>query len=476
MQAHTDCNEDGKWLCQSCVSDDYLLEQIRDQGQVRYCSYCDDEVRCLELNDVAGLVDKAFESHYQRTASEPDGWEYAMIKNCGWEWDREGEEPVYIIADMIGAGEDIAEDIRQILKEMHSDYEAHRMMEECEFNDGAHYELKPQWPGEFAYLWNEFELELTSRSRFFSKRAYEILHDIFVGIENHRTSNRNGVIIEAGPHKSIDHLFRARVFRNEKEDIENALCFPWKELSPPPWQLAGAGRMNPSGISVFYGAKEPDTAISEVRPPVGSWVVVARFNLLKPLRLLDLSALDSIEPQGSLLDPATLIEKQRISFLETLVSKLAGPVLPHEQEFKYLPTQAVAEFLTSEFGLDGIKFPSVQAGAGATNVVLFHHASEVLRIELPKGAKVSADMNHCHPDETPDGFTVWEKLPKPDAEKQDDDEFSIIEKLCPSPEETTGAYLSIDLEGITCHRIESVSFQKWSHDVARHRSNLTDHF
>ena len=46
------------------------------------------------------------------------------------------------------------------------------------------------------------------------------------------------------------------------------------------------GRMNAAGISVFYGATDDETAIAGVRPPVGSWVATATFEVIRPLRLL----------------------------------------------------------------------------------------------------------------------------------------------------------------------------------------------
>ncbi|MGO8405374.1 RES family NAD+ phosphorylase [Rhizobium ruizarguesonis] len=47
--------------------------------------------------------------------------------------------------------------------------------------------------------------------------------------------------------------------------------------------------------------------------------------------------------------------------------------MPDDQEFDYLPTQAVADFLATETvtPLDGIIFPSVQVAGGKQNVVLF---------------------------------------------------------------------------------------------------------
>jgi RES domain len=48
--------------------------------------------------------------------------------------------------------------------------------------------------------------------------------------------------------------------------------------------------MNAQGIAVFYGATDPLVALADVRPPVGSTVAVGRFELIRPVRLLDVEA------------------------------------------------------------------------------------------------------------------------------------------------------------------------------------------
>ncbi|MCY1305634.1 RES domain protein [compost metagenome] len=62
---------------------------------------------------------------------------------------------------------------------------------------------------------------------------------------------------------------------------------------------------------------------------------------------------------------------------------MTRPVMPADQEFDYLATQAVADFLATENtpALDGIVFESTQA-EGGKNVVLFHKASRVRDMDL----------------------------------------------------------------------------------------------
>ena len=62
--------------------------------------------------------------------------------------------------------------------------------------------------------------------------------------------------------------------------------------------------MNARGISVFYGAVDIKTALSEVRPPVGSRVAVAQFEIIRPIKLLDVRVLEEVSVAGSDLSAA----------------------------------------------------------------------------------------------------------------------------------------------------------------------------
>jgi hypothetical protein len=56
--------------------------------------------------------------------------------------------------------------------------------------------------------------------------------------------------------------------------------------------------MSAAGVSVFYGATDRDVALVEVRPPVGSKVLIGCFEVIRPLRLLDLPALNELQDEN----------------------------------------------------------------------------------------------------------------------------------------------------------------------------------
>ena len=80
--------------------------------------------------------------------------------------------------------------------------------------------------------------------------------------------------------------------------------------------------MNPKGVSVFYGAMDKLTCVSEIRPPVGSNVILGQFTLVETVRLIDLEALSRVRAKGSYFDPEYARQKERKAFLRQLVSEI----------------------------------------------------------------------------------------------------------------------------------------------------------
>ena len=178
--------------------------------------------------------------------------------------------------------ENAAEDIQVILNEEHEDFDSAAAGEETEFCSDSYYEEKGASDQAWQQDWREFERSLKTEARFFSRTAAAHLVSVFQGIEEMSATDGRPLVIGAGPGTLLNAIYRARVFQSD-ERLEAALCEPDRQLGSPPPSLSGAGRMNARGISVFYGTNEPRVAIAEVRPPVGSQVAVARFEIVRLL-------------------------------------------------------------------------------------------------------------------------------------------------------------------------------------------------
>lgn len=403
-----------KRICCNCVSEDFLRAEIAADGAVALCDYCgEDEEKTRPIRDVAASVEQAFGDHYVRTATEASPSEYYLYadREFGRTWYREGQVTTEAIQEAARIPEEAASDVQALLGDRYDDVESGRMGEETEFAPDAHYDWKGTDAAEWHRKWWSFENDLKTEARFFSRSGAEHLAATFNGIDALETTDGSPLVVEAGPQRPLDHLYRARVIQSDAK-LTESLCRPDLHLGSPPAALASAGRMNARGISVFYGATGASTAIAEVRPPVGSKVAVARFAITRSLRLLDLTVLDKVKDDGSIFDPTLKRRLERVSFLRTLGQRITRPVMPDDEAFDYLATQASADFLATdnEPRLDGIIFGSAQSKDGR-NVVLFHKAARVAEMDLPQGTVVEADT-HYDTDEGPEtDYRVSEAVP-----------------------------------------------------------------
>ena len=299
-------------VCVACIGEAYLREKVRRDGAMRLCDYCGGTASTTTIDELANEIERAFEDHYRRTVEEPSGYEIAVMKEVGWE--REGEP----VASMIGAAahvdEPIAEDTRLVLEERHADFVRDQRGEEGPFDEEAHYVGKEPDDVEYQHMWRDFDNSLKTEARFFGASAEAVLKDVFHGLRQHRSPFGQEVILEAGPGTASTGIYRARAFQSTRS-LEDALIRPERDIGPPPSALATAGRMNAHGVAVFYGATNRTLAVSEVRPPVGSHVLVGRFEVLRKIRLLDVDALRSTFVKGSVFDPEYVRRRGRSKFL-----------------------------------------------------------------------------------------------------------------------------------------------------------------
>jgi hypothetical protein len=466
-------------ICFNCVGEEFLKNQIKQEGENRECRYCGHEAESLTLGNISDRVEAAFDAHFSRTASGPDGYEYALSRDpeSTYEWERTGSPTAEAIEYAADIPPEAASDIQTILADRHFDFDAAAMGEETPFGDEVCYEEIMPGDGEWQEEWHSFQQSLKTEARFFSRTAALKLGALFDDLEEMRTRGGRSLIVPIGPETSLSHLFRARVFQSDLK-LERALERPDRELAAPPAALAAAGRMNAKGISTFYGATTSEVALNEVRPPVGSQVVVARFMVKRHLRLLDLNALAEVHVLGSIFDPKYARELGRMMFLRGLRDRIARPVMPEDQDFEYLPTQAIADYLATEgkAPLDGIMFPSVQAGGNGLNVVLFHKASRCEGIDVPKGTKFTTSSSHQTDEGWEREYYVIETVPPPKPKDATDAKSPLVGLFRPPDweEVRSGDYreptLSIDIGSIEVRIIEAVEFKTDDHRVGRHRS------
>lgn len=423
-----------------------------------------------------------FDQHYRRTSDQPDDYQYMMLKDkeSNYDWERDGEPVIQAIANAASIPDTAAKDIQAILAVEHSDFEADKMGEETEFSSESYYEEKGVDDQAWQLDWQEFERSLKTEARFFSRTAAAHLASVFKGIQDMSATDGRPLLINAGPETSLSAIYRARTFQSD-ELLVPAICRPDQHIGSPPAHLAGAGRMNARGISVFYGANNPKVAIAEVRPPVGSQVAVARFSIIRKLRLLDLTALSTVIERGSIFDPEFASRLERAVFLQSLSQRMTRPVMPDDEAFDYLPTQAIADFLATENEptCDGIIYPSIQAVGDALNVVLFHHAARVETLNFPEGTTITATTGQMYPEGWESEYVVDEEVPPaPKPTTTNDDRWRPFAPFADGQftydHDFREPTLRIDTSSIIVHQIRRVEFETDEHKVHRHRREKND--
>lgn len=472
------------FVCHACVGDAYLKNTVRSEGARRKCSFCGKSRKSLSVSEFADIIHDVLQEHFYLTSSEPEGLDYLLAKEGHWE--RPGELVEDVIGWIASIDSPIAEAVKEYLSDQHG-YMAVRDGEEDPYGDDALYEEKGIDDWDFQETWKAFKDEITSQARYFSQFSNTALDEIFGDIDRLSRYDGTSVVRTINPNDEDRYVFRARVCFSEKE-LKEMLIDPAKQLGPPPSENAKAGRMNARGITVFYGAIDEETCIAEVRAPVGSYVVLGRFEIIKPIRLLDFDILTKAYVEGSHFDPEYGTRCKRVSFLKKLVDEISRPVMPRDEEFEYIPTQAVAEYLAARDGnrLDGIIFHSSQTDKKGKNLALFHHVSQVEPYELPEGTEVDVFMGWATEDDYDDSITILEAVPENLREsKKDKKDVSPLGFLTSKGEGywdsgsedyelPKAPYLRLDIESVRVCRVRRVNYEITDRSVSRDRRKKRD--
>jgi RES domain len=332
--------------------------------------------------------------------------------------------------------------------------------------------------------WRSLENSFKTGARFFSRTVANHLTSILDGIGELETREGRPLVVDAGPGTDLHTLYRARVLQSD-DKLEAAIVRPDIHLGSPPAHVAAAGRMNARGIPAFYGANNQKAAIAEVRPPVGSQIAVAQFEIIRKLRLLDLTALSDVRVTGSLADFGLAGRMEGAVFLRSLSGRITRPVMRDDEPFEYLATQVIVDFLATEAlaPIDGIIFPSVQAVGDVLNVVLFHKAARVEPMNVPDGAEISASTGRWAEDGWVEDYEVLEKVPPFHGENGTNEQesgwldFAAIEEampLDPGDADWRDDSLRIVPESVEVHRVKRVEFVTDQFTVKRHRREKRD--
>ena len=361
------------YLCIYCVGDPWLKSEIQESGSRQVCFYCKKKGQSIDLDYLADRVDEVYRKYY-RPSETPV---FDREEGDKLLWKLAGSYPEDIVSEMMEVDIEIANKIVEVLSDRFQ-HEVHDGGDDY-YDSGATYEETPIDTYEYSQTWKDFCLQIKHKSRFFDPENIDNLTFLFEDIENHKTGDGVSAvrILDLNDY-AFRYVYRARE-ANDEQSILKICSSPSKELGPPPIEKAKASRMNPAGIPVFYASFDPDTCVAEIRLPVGGIAIVGKFELIRSIRVLDLTVFDDTSESISMFHPdfdKTIIKRE---FLKDFHNEISKPVLPKDEPIDYIPTQAVAEYLSNMFEptLDGVIFSSVQTNGNGKNIVLFNPTSMI---------------------------------------------------------------------------------------------------
>jgi RES domain-containing protein len=343
-------------VCERCVEDSFLKHVIRDAAVAHECDYCGKRSKkaiAAPIDEILGPIAQTLFAHFADPSS-------AGVPRDDGEW----------VGDLV----DTWDALETLELECHD-----KLVEDIvgSFHNSGWYQcaggfwLDVHRHVQLRFGWQSFVAEVQHRNRyfFFNQRSApdhpsdgpsvpELLATIGDIVDE------LGLVSELN---SGEQLYRARLVDGRRK------LKTFAELGPPPPELATAGRMNPAGISYFYLARNPHTAISEVAKEYPCRVAVAKFRIREPMRVIDLSRLPELP---SIFDAERYQLRESILFLKEFVTAISSPVAGGGREHvEYVPSQIVSEYFAVGDGgesdsYNGIVFPSA-VDKGGTNVVLF---------------------------------------------------------------------------------------------------------
>ncbi len=367
-------------VCADCFNDYAIKEFIRANASALKCDFCGKKTRrnniAAPFDDVFEFIMEGIDSQWGDPSNEGVGWDG---REGGWQGAEvlDGYDVVHYQLGDVFLNEKLLEEVSGRLSNR-------QFCEIDPYLSRPHEVLK--------YGWRDFSNSVKHKTRFVfalyreenefphpdDLEPADFLHAFGAVLNQHDLVT----ILPVGA-----KIYRARINSAEKTYTTAA------ELGTCPNEKSmHSNRMSPAGIGMFYGAFDSDTATIETMDPdraKGSIANIAEFELLKPLKVLDLTK-QSLPSIPSIFDEKNRHLRDGIIFLRSFLIDLTRPVIKDGREhFEYVPTQVVTEYIRyfplkgQNKPVFGILYDSAQTGNKAC--VLFLHNKQCVDVSCDDG-------------------------------------------------------------------------------------------
>lgn len=341
-----------KVVCENCVGDYALKQFITDNGNEGTCDYCNNEGVCIDVESLIGKIMDGIRFEYEEAVACMGVEKREFIGADTW-------DTYDLLYDELGPDMELNDDLMDDIVQTVSDTTW------CERDP---YQLRES--KERSSMWNSFSQMVKTRTRYVFFRmpeqdkyeeeaAFLILDHISDEIE------KLGLIKSLA---SENKFYRGRMhYGNTKIEIAKDLC-------SPPHEKAKSNRMSAEGISIFYGAGNEKTAITEIYNSKYRFATTAIFQNLYNIQVIDLTQISNI-PYPSLFDDESCGYRESLTFLRELNDNLTRPIELMES-LEYVPAQIVAEYFRFLYtyhdkSIDGIIYRSSKVKDGICYALFF---------------------------------------------------------------------------------------------------------
>lgn len=313
--------------CTNCFSESEIINFIESEGIIGNCDYCKSRnVSICDVVEVGSFIMEGIERYYEDAANQ-----------VGYDSSEGGYLlPTQDIAEILSEEEDIFGDGLD---------DPYPLLEDLVSNDGTPYVRKDPYgppsgdPEEIRY-WENFRKTVKTKQRFTiflsSKDEDQYDHSQPKNFLFHLAHNFMPTLIDVL--QPGTKIYRARINNEDRKLLH-------EDLTSSPPQRSRNSRMSPAGIPFFYGGMTPEVCIHEVRPSVAENVIVAEFEVVQRLFVLNLAT--AFEARKSIFDPeySFSYEEYFKPFLEHFVGDISKPIRKTDNEIEYVPTQVFTEFI-----------------------------------------------------------------------------------------------------------------------------------
>jgi RES domain-containing protein len=210
--------------------------------------------------------------------------------------------------------------------------------------------------------YERFASSVTRKARYFyDKDVTEFLETVIATTESRKKNVPQGT-----PYWRAQIGYNLEWHEPPYQNLPVLAPFSSERMYPRP-NAATEGRVNPKGLPYLYVATDPETAVSEVRPWVGKYVSVAKFETAKALSLIDCSSAKVFDDYVFYSEEPDAATREKVVW-EQIDRSFSEPFNPADSTADYVPTQVLAEYFRIN-GFDGIAYKS-HLGPGL-NVALF---------------------------------------------------------------------------------------------------------